>query len=195
MWNLEYWRSNIDEIKKYSGLEKNNGHYLMILSSKKPVLRKILWEHIGRNTYLHLLDHRKSKEKLKKKNTSISASLTTLKPLTVWITTNCGKLLMRQEYQATLPVSWETCVQIKKQQLEPDTEQWTGSKLGKEYVKAVHCHLAYLTYMHSTSCEMLGLMNHRLESKLQEEILTTSDMHWYHSNEEREEELKMKTLA
>ena len=102
---------------------------------------------------------------------------------------------MRQEYQATLPVSWETCVQIKKQQLEPDTEQWTGSKLGKEYVKAVHCHLAYLTYMHSTSCEMLGLMNHRLESKLQEEILTTSDMHWYHSNEEREEELKMKTLA
>ena len=86
-------------------------------------------------------------------------------------------------------------MQVKNQQVEQDMEQQTGSKSEKEYVKAVHCHLAYLTYMHSTSCEMLGLMNHRLESKLQEEILTTSDMHWYHSNEEREEELKMKTLA
>ena len=48
-------------------------------------------------------------------------------------------------------------MQVKKQQLEPDVEQWTGSKLGKEYVKAVCCHSAYLTYMHSTSCEMPGL--------------------------------------
>ena len=150
----------------------------MILSLKKPVLRKILWEHIGRITDLHLLGH--SKENFFKK--FISASLTTVKPLTVWITINYGKLLKRQEYQATIPVSWETCVQVKKQQLEPDKEQWNGSKLGKEYVKAIHCHLAYLMYMQSTSCEMLGLMNHRLESKLQREILTTSDMHWYHSN-------------
>ena len=63
---------------------------------------------------------------------------------------------MRWEYQTTLPVYWETCVQVKKQQLEPDTEEWTGSKLGKEYVKAVYCHSAYLTYMRSTSCKMPG---------------------------------------
>ena len=61
-----------------------------------------------------------------------------IKALTVWITTNCGKFLKRWEYQITLPVSWETCIQVKKQQLEPDREQWTGSKLGKEYIKAVY---------------------------------------------------------
>ena len=61
-----------------------------------------------------------------------------IKPLTMWITTNCGKFLKGWEYQITLPVSWESCVQVKKQQLEPDREQWTGSKLGKEYIKAVY---------------------------------------------------------
>ena len=55
-----------------------------------------------------------------------------------------------------LSASWEICIQVKKQQLEPDMKQWTGSKLGKEYVKAVYCHPAYLIYMQSTSCEMLG---------------------------------------
>ena len=59
-----------------------------------------------------------------------------------------------------LPVSWEICMQVKKQQLEPDIEQRIGSKLGKEYVKAVHCHPAYLIYMQCTSWEMLGWMNH-----------------------------------
>ena len=67
-----------------------------------------------------------------------------LKPLTVWITTNCGKFLKRWEYQTTWPASCETCMQVKKQQLEPDMEQWTGSKLEKEYVKGVYCHPAYL---------------------------------------------------
>ena len=56
-------------------------------------------------------------------------------------------------------------MQVKKQQLELDTEQQTGSKLGKVYVKAVYCHLAFLTYMQSTSCEMLNWMNHKLESR------------------------------
>ena len=55
-------------------------------------------------------------------------------------------------------------MQVKKQQLEPDMEQWTGSKLGKEYVKAVYCHPDYSTSMQSTSCKMLGWMNHKLES-------------------------------
>ena len=93
----------------------------------------------------HSLDHRKSKEILGKKSTS--ASLTILKLLTVWITTNCGKFLKRWEYQTTLPASCETCMQVKKQQLVPDMEQWTGSKLGMVYIKAVYCHSAYLTYM------------------------------------------------
>ena len=67
-------------------------------------------------------------------------------------------------------------MQVRKQQLEPDMEQQTGSKLGKEYVKAVYCHPAYLTYMQSTSCEMLGWMKHKLESRLLGEISITSDM-------------------
>ena len=67
-------------------------------------------------------------------------------------------------------------MQIKKQQLEPYMEQQTGSKFGKEYVKAVYCHPAYLTYMQSTSFEMPGWMNHKLESILLGEISTTSDM-------------------
>ena len=66
-------------------------------------------------------------------------------------------------------------MQVKRQQLEPDMEQWTGSKLGKEYVKAVYCHAAYLTYMQSTSCEMPGWMKPKLESRLQQEISITSD--------------------
>ena len=57
-------------------------------------------------------------------------------------------------------------MQVKKEQLELDMEQWTVSKLGKEYVRAVYCHLAYLTYMQSTSCEMLGWMKHKLEIKI-----------------------------
>ena len=67
-------------------------------------------------------------------------------------------------------------MEVKKQHLEPDMEQQTGSKLGKEYVKAVYCHPAYLTYMQSTSCEMLGWMKHKLDSRLLGEISITSDM-------------------
>ena len=67
-----------------------------------------------------------------------------------------GKFFKTWEYQTPLPASWEVCMQVKKQQLELDMEQQTGSKLGKEYVKAVYCHPAYLTYMQSTPCKMLG---------------------------------------
>ena len=74
----------------------------------------------------------------------------TLKPLTVWITTNCGNFLKRWESQTTLLAFWETCMQVKKQQLGPDMEQWTGSKLGKEYMKAVYCHPVYLISMQSS---------------------------------------------
>ena len=68
-----------------------------------------------------------------------------LKPLTVWITTNYEKFFNIWEYQTTLPASWETCLQVKKQQLEQDMEQQTSFKMGKEYIKAVYCDPAYLT--------------------------------------------------
>ena len=67
-------------------------------------------------------------------------------------------------------------MQVKKQQLEPDMEQQTGSKLGKEYIKGEYCHPAYLTFMQSTSCEMLGWIKHKLESRLLGEISITLDM-------------------
>ena len=67
-------------------------------------------------------------------------------------------------------------MQVRKQQLELDMEQWTGSKLGKEYVKVVYYHPAYSTYIQSTSCEIPGWMNHKLESGLPGEISITSDM-------------------
>ena len=67
-------------------------------------------------------------------------------------------------------------MQVKKQQLEVDMEQWTGSKSGKEYVKAVYCHTAYLTYMQSTSCKIAGWMKHKLELRLPGEVSITSDM-------------------
>ena len=97
-----------------------------------------------------------SKKQESSRKTSTSALLTIPKPLTVWISTNCGKFLKRQKYQTTLPIFWEICTKVTKQQLEPRMEQQAGSKLGKENVNAVYCHHAYLTYMQSTSCEMLG---------------------------------------
>ena len=83
-----------------------------------------------------------------------------LKSLTVWLTTNC---FLRNLYAG-------------QEITELDMEQQTGSKSGKEYVKAVYFHPAYLTYMQSASCEMPGWMKHKLESRLQGEISITSDM-------------------
>ena len=107
------------------------------------------------------------------RKTSTSALLTMPKLLTVWITRNSGKFLKRWEHQTTLPASWEICIQVNKQ---PDMEQQTGSKLGKEYVKAIYCYPAYLTYMQSTSCERPGWMKNNLESRFLGEISITSDM-------------------
>ena len=108
--------------------------------------------------------------------TSTSDSLSMLKTLTVWTTTNCGKFFKRWEYQTALPVFWETCMWVRKQQLELDMKQLTGSKLRKKYIKAVYWHLAYLTYMQNISCEILYWMNYKLESRLSREISVTSDM-------------------
>ena len=82
-------------------------------------------------------------------------------------------------------------MQVKKQQLEPDMEQWIGSKLGKGYVKGVYCHPAYLISMQSTSCQMLGCIKHKLESRFLGEISITSDMQmtpplWQEANKTKE---------
>ena len=117
-----------------------------------------------------------SKKQENSRKTSISALLTMPKLLTVWIRINCGKFWKRWAYQTTWPASWETCLQARKQQLELDMVQQTGSKSEKEYVKAVYCHPAYLTYMQSTLWETLGCKKHKLESRLLGEISLTSDM-------------------
>ena len=84
-----------------------------------------------RSNSQHPLDHRKSKKKKKKKKPEKHLLLSTvLKSLTIWISTNRRKLFKRWEYQSILPTSWETCKQIKKQQLKTDMEKQTGSKLG-----------------------------------------------------------------
>ena len=116
-----------------------------------------------------------SKNQESSRKSSISALLTMPKPLTVWFTIN-WKILKEMGIPDYL-TSWEICMQVKKQQLELDIDQWTGSESGKEYVKAVYCHSAYLTYMQSTSCKMHGWMNHKLEWRLLGELSIASYMH------------------
>ena len=117
-----------------------------------------------------------SKKQESSRKTSISALWTMPKPLTVWITINCRKFWKRWEYQTTWPATWEIRMQVKKQQLELDMEQLTGSKSRMEYIKTVYCHPADLTSMQCTSWEMLGWKKHKLESRLHGEISVTSDM-------------------
>ena len=109
------------------------------------------------------------------RKTSASALLTTPKPLTLWITTNCGKFFKKWQYQTTLPASWEICMQVKKQHLELKVEQQTSSKSRKEHIKAVYCQPANLNYIQSASCEMQGWMKHKLESRLLGAISITLD--------------------
>ena len=92
--------------------------------------------------------------------------------------------------QITLPASQEVCMQVKKQQLELHMEKQTGSKLGKEYVKVIYSHPAYLNYMQSASWEMLGWMKHKLESRLQREILINSDMQMIPFNGRKQRDTK-----
>ena len=97
------------------------------------------------------------------------------KPLTVWITTN-WKILKEMGIADHLTCLWRNLYACRKQQLELDLEQQTGSKSGKEYVKAVYRHPAYLTHMQSTSCDKPGWMKHKLKSRLLGQIAITSDM-------------------
>ena len=135
----------------------------------KLVLEKAEEPEIKRPTSAGSLKKRESSRK-----TSIFALLTMPKPLTEWITTN-WKILQEMGTPDHL-----TCLlrnlNAGQEALELDMEQWTGSKLGKEYVKAVYCHPAYLTPIQNTSCEITGWMKHKLESRLLGEISITSDM-------------------
>ena len=86
------------------------------------------------------------------------------------------KILKEMGILDHLNTSWETCMRVKKWQLEPGMEEQTGSNWGKEYGKTIYCHPAHLTSMQSSSCEMPGCINHKLESRLLREISTTSNM-------------------
>ena len=168
-WPQEWKRSVFITIpKKSNAKECSNYHRIALISQASKVMLKFsksgfnsMWTV---NFQMFKLDLEKAEEqeikfptsvRLSKKQesyrkASTSALLTLPKPSTVSITTNCGKFFKRWEYQTTWPASWEICLHIKKQQLELDMEQQTGSKSGKEYVKAVYCRPAYLTYMQST---------------------------------------------
>ena len=112
-----------------------------------------------------------SKKQESSRKTSTFALLTMPKPLTVWITTNCEKFFKRWEYQTTWSASWEICMQVRNQQLDLDMEQQTDSKLGKEYIKAVYCYPAYLTYIQNA-----GLDEVQAGIKIGREISITSDI-------------------
>ena len=109
-----------------------------------------------------------------KQTKSTSASFAMLKPLTVWSTTNLWKILKEMGIPDHFTCHWETWMQVKNQQMESDMEQQTGSKLGKEYDKAVYCHPVYLyaDYIMQNA----GLDENKLESRLLGEISTTSGM-------------------
>ena len=110
-----------------------------------------------------------SKKQESSRKTYISALLTIPKPLTVWITTN-WKILQEMGMPDHLTCLLRNLYAGQKQQLELDIEQQTGSKSGKEYMKAIYCHPACLAYMQSTSCKMPGWMKHKLKSRLLGEI-------------------------
>ena len=199
-WPQDWKRSVFIPIpKKGNAKECSNYRTIALLSHSRKVMLKILQARLQQYVNCELPDvqagFRKSrgtrdqianirwiivKSKRVPEKISTCALLTTPKPLTVWITINRGKFWMRWEYQTTWPASWEICMQVKKQQLEPDMERQTGSKLGTEYVKAVYCHLAYLTYIQNTSWEMPGWMKHKLESRLPGKIPITSICRWHH---------------
>ena len=154
-WPQDWKRSVFIPIpKKGNAKESSDYHIAALISNASKIMLKILQarlQQFNENLQLYKLDlenaeepeiklptsGRSSKKQESSRKTSTLASLTMLNPLTGWITTNCGKLFKRWEYQTTWPASWEICMQVKKQQLKVDMEQQTGSKLGKEYVKAV----------------------------------------------------------
>ena len=123
-----------------------------------------------RDLIANMRDHRKVREFQKN-----FVLLTTPKPLTVWIITKCENSSKYGNTRSSyLPLEKFVC-RSRSQTVKTGMEQQTGSKLEKEYINVVHCHPSYLTYMQSTSCEMVGWMKHKLESRLLGEISIISD--------------------
>ena len=198
IWKTQQWRQDwkrsvfIPIPKKGNAKECPNYRTIALISHASKVMLKILQARLQQYVNRELPDvqagFRKGKgtrdqianvcwiikKQESSRKTPISALLTMPKPLTVWITINCGKFWKKWEYQTTWPASWETCMQARKQQLELDMEQQTGSKYEKEYIKAVYCHPAYLTICivhHEKYCTGW----HKLESRLPGEISINSD--------------------
>ena len=150
IWKCQQWPQDwkgsvfISIPKKGNTKECSNYHTIALISHTSKVMLKILQARLQEyvNFQMFKVDLEKaeepeiklptsagsSKKQESSRNTSISALLTMPKPLTVWITLNCGKFWKRWEYQTTWPASWETYTQVRKQQLELDMEQQTGSK-------------------------------------------------------------------
>ena len=171
IWKTQQWPHDwkrsvfIPTAKKGKTKECSNYHTIALISHASKIMLKILQARLHHYVNRELPDIQAGFRKgrgmrdqianicwiIKKarefQKTSISALLTTPKPLTVWITINRGKFFRTWEYQTTWPASWEICMQVRKHQLELDMEQQIGSKSGKEYVKTVCHHPAYLTYM------------------------------------------------
>ena len=183
-WPQDWERSVLIPIpKKGNAKECPNYHTTALISHASKVMLKILqarlqqymnWElpdiqagfRKGRGTRDQIANISWIIEKASKFQKNIYFSfLGYAKAFDCVVTINCGKFWKRWEYQTTRPASWEICMPVKKQQLELDMEQQTCFKSGKEYVKAVYCHSACLTYMQSISWETLGWMKHKLESR------------------------------
>ena len=136
MWKTQQWPQDwkrsvfLPVPKKGNAKETSNYCTIMLISHASKIMLKILQVRLQLQQYMNweLSDVQAGFKKENFRKTYSSLSLTMLKPLTVWIPMNCGKFFKRWEYQITGPASWETCMQVRKQQLELDMEQWTGSK-------------------------------------------------------------------
>ena len=179
--------------KKGNAKECLNYHTIALISHASKVMLKIrqakfnsIWTKHFQMFKLDLEKAREPEIKLstsvgsqkKQENSRKTSTIASLTRLSLWLcgSKQTGKFLKRWDYQTTWPASWEICMQVKKQQLEWDMEQQSGSKLGKKYVKAVYCQSDNLTSMKSTLSKMPGCMKHKLESRLLGEISTTSDI-------------------
>ena len=190
-WSQEWKKSVFISIpKKGNAKECSNCCTIVLISHASEVVLKILQVRIQQYVNFHIFKLDIKRQKNQRSNcqficriiskqgnsrkTSTTAILAMLKPLTVWITEICGKFLKRKKCQTTLPASCETCMQVKKKvRARHRTADW---ELGKEYIKDVYCHLAYLIYIQSTSCKMLGWVRQKLELRLPGEISITLDM-------------------
>ena len=189
IWKTQQWLQDwkwsifIPIPKKGHIKECSNYHTITLISHTSKVMLKSLQARLQQYMNRELPDDqagfRKAEEPEIKLSTSAGWSKNKIVPekylfLLYWLcqslwlcgSQQTGKFLKRWEHQTILPASWEICMQVKRQQLELDMEQQTGSKSGKEYVKTGYCHPAYLTYTQSTSWEILGWMKHKLESRL-----------------------------